>query len=57
MQNNPTTTPLEAIATACRQCLYDPAEPKSWREQITNCINDRCPLHPHRPTTTTAAEG
>jgi hypothetical protein len=50
----PTRTPLEAIAAACRQCIYDPAEPTSWREQIAACTQDRCPLHQHRPTTTMA---
>jgi hypothetical protein len=46
---------LAAIARMCRQCIYDPAEPTSWRAQIEACPCIECPLHPHRPTTKTAA--
>jgi hypothetical protein len=50
--NEPTLLELTtAIAAACRRCIYDPAEPTSWREQIDACTCDRCPLHEHRPRT------
>ena len=48
------TTPLEAIAAACRQCMFDPLEKTTWREQIEACPCDRCPLHEHRPRVTGA---
>jgi hypothetical protein len=50
----PTRTPLQAIAAACRLCIYDPLESKSWRDQIEGCPSERCPLHEHRPRVTGA---
>jgi hypothetical protein len=52
-QPTTTRTPLEAIAAACRACLFDPAMPTTWREQIEACSCDWCPLHEHRPRSTT----
>lgn len=44
----------EAIDRKCRDCVYDPCSPGSWRQQVTLCTVDLCPLHHVRPKTTSA---
>ena len=38
-----------AIDKHCKQCVYDPCNGGTWREQVTLCTVDVCPLHPVRP--------
>ena len=38
-----------AINAKCRECVYDPAAPGTWREQVAQCSVIRCPLWPIRP--------
>ena len=42
-------TPMRAIAAKCRDCIYDPAAPGSWRAQVAQCSCVSCPLWPLRP--------
>ena len=35
----------------CKQCIYDKAEPGTWREQVENCQVSACALYPVRPMT------
>jgi len=38
-----------AINAKCRECIYDPAAPGTWREQVAQCSVIRCALWPIRP--------
>ena len=38
-----------AIDEKCKDCIYDPAIPGRWREQVEACTCTDCPLHPYRP--------
>lgn len=38
-----------AIDQHCKQCVYDPKETGTWREQVTLCAVESCKLHPVRP--------
>lgn len=44
-------TPLACIAEFCKECIYDPTEKGSWRQQVENCHMTKCPLYPVRPIT------
>ena len=35
----------------CKECVYDPLEPGSWRKQVTECGHFNCPLWDVRPKT------
>jgi hypothetical protein len=39
-----------AINAMCKGCIYDPAEPGNWRQQVGACQITGCPLWPLRPT-------
>jgi len=41
----------KAVDAHCKNCIYDKAEPGTWREQVENCTATGCNLHPHRPMT------
>lgn len=38
-----------AINDKCKDCLYDPLQSGTWREQIEACTSGNCPLFPVRP--------
>lgn len=40
------------ISAYCKACIYDNAEPGSWREQTENCKVTQCELWTVRPMTT-----
>ena len=40
----------KAINLKCRECIYDPMEEGTWRQQISACTSPNCPLYAHRPT-------
>jgi hypothetical protein len=42
-------TPKECIAQFCKECIYDPTETGSWRQQVEACQMTACPLFPVRP--------
>ena len=43
----------QAINDKCRDCIYDPKSPGTWREQVEKCTSEnRCALWPYRPMTT-----
>ena len=37
-----------AINAKCRDCIYDNAEPGTWRAQVRACTIEDCPLWPVR---------
>lgn len=39
----------EAIDNKCRSCIYDPAAPGRWRQQVEACTVTACPLFAVRP--------
>jgi len=42
-------TRKQAINEKCRDCVYDPANGGSWRQQVTLCPCDDCAVWPWRP--------
>lgn len=38
-----------AINAKCRECLFDPFQPGTWRAQVEACTSPRCPLYRVRP--------
>lgn len=40
-----------AINAMCKQCIYDKAEPGTWRDQVENCQAVTCALYEVRPMT------
>ena len=43
-----------AINQFCKQCIVDPCSPGTWRQQVTLCSAECCPLWSVRPMTTSA---
>lgn len=41
----------KAINAKCKDCIYDPVAPGTWRQQVTLCAVTTCPLWDVRPTT------
>jgi hypothetical protein len=39
----------KAINNKCKECIYDPYEPGTWRMQVEGCTSLHCPLYPVRP--------
>ena len=42
-------TRQEAIDAKCKECIYDPEEDGTWRQQVKACDIDACALHSYRP--------
>ena len=42
-------TRQQAINKHCRECLYDPEEVGTWRQQVGACEITTCALHAYRP--------
>ena len=42
-------TRQEAIEAKCKECIYDPLDDGTWRQQVKACAIDTCALHPYRP--------
>jgi len=38
----------------CKDCIYDPYAPGTWRQQVTLCSVKSCAFHDVRPKTTSA---
>lgn len=34
----------------CKDCIYDPEAPGTWRKQVESCTVSFCPLYAIRPT-------
>lgn len=43
------TSRTQAINRKCKECLYDPYAPGTWREQVAACVSSNCHLYPVRP--------
>lgn len=39
----------KAVNDKCKECIYDPTSPGTWRKQVEDCTSRLCPLHPERP--------
>ena len=37
-----------AIDSMCRDCIFDPVMPGTWRKQVEDCTISGCPLYPVR---------
>lgn len=44
----------DAINQHCKLCIVDPCSPGNWRQQVTLCSVENCPLWHVRPRTTSA---
>ena len=42
-------TRQEAIDAKCKECIYDPDEHGTLRQQVRACDIDTCALHQYRP--------
>lgn len=38
-----------AINAKCKDCIFDPYQRGTWREQTTACASSNCALHEFRP--------
>ncbi len=38
-----------AINAKCKECIYDPHDSGTWREQVERCTGYSCPLFDLRP--------
>lgn len=38
-----------AIDAKCKECIFDPVEDGTWRQQVEACLARACPLYPVRP--------
>ena len=45
-----------AINNKCKDCVYDPAQPGTWRQQVQWCTVKTCPLYPVRPMSSVSKE-
>lgn len=39
----------KAINEKCKECIFDPAAPGTWKKQVDDCTVQSCPLWPVRP--------
>ena len=39
----------KAINDKCKDCIYDPLAPGTWRQQVYMCAVPECPLYSVRP--------
>lgn len=39
----------KAIAAKCKDCIYDPMDAGTWRQQVEACTSQDCALWPVRP--------
>lgn len=39
----------KAINEKCKDCIYDPLCPGTWRKQVEECTSPDCALWPYRP--------
>ena len=38
-----------AVDANCKECIHDPADSGTWREQVEQCTSYQCPLFDLRP--------
>lgn len=46
-----------SINAHCKSCIYDKAEPGTWRQQVEACTVTSCALYPHRPLPANSKNG
>ena len=39
----------QAINAKCKECIHDPSQKGTWRQQAEACTAPNCPLFPVRP--------
>jgi hypothetical protein len=42
-------TRQQAIDAKCKECIFDPLDEGTWRQQVKACDMESCALHPYRP--------
>ena len=42
-------TRQQAIDAKCKDCIYDPLDYGTWRQQVEHCELTNCSLWPYRP--------
>jgi hypothetical protein len=48
-------TRQRAINAKCKDCIYDPVDFGTWRQQVEACTSTDCALWEHRPKVTKQA--
>jgi hypothetical protein len=43
------TSLRKAIDAKCKECIYDPCQNGTWRQQVEACTSPSCPLFSVRP--------
>ena len=38
-----------AVSVKCIDCIYDPLDKGTWRDQVDQCTSHACPLYQYRP--------
>jgi hypothetical protein len=51
MKDNVKISAKQAIKSYCKGCIYDPANPGTWVQQVEDCTVTHCELYEHRPLT------
>ena len=41
----------KSVDDKCKTCIFDPKAAGTWRQQVTLCTVEMCPLYPVRPVT------
>ncbi len=44
-----------AINQKCKECIYDPSDDGTWRQQVEACEIRECSLYPYRPKSIASA--
>ena len=39
----------KAADAKCKECIYSPGDPGTWRQQVEACTSQKCPLYEVRP--------
>lgn len=46
----------QLVNAKCKQCIYDTKAPGTWRQQVSRCTVNSCPLYPVRPQSESVKE-
>ena len=46
-----------AVEAKCKDCIYDPLDVGTWRQQVSLCTSEGCPLCPVRPVSEVRKNG
>jgi len=47
----------KAINEKCKECVHDPLDKGTWKQQVENCNALECPLYDFRPKSAAEPKG